>query len=417
MPGLSNNAVVIDGETASWRARMDTAVHRYAGLEDRLRTSRALFTAGSAAEALEALVLGYVWHLDFAILDGARSSPELLADLEDQGFARVAGGVMQASCRPADPVPGRVSLFTSGTTGIPRLIEHRWETLNTLSRVHELPERFWFVPYQIGSYAWYQMMCLGMFSPAQHLFCAASDDPVSSFATALDHGVTAISSTPTFWRYALINLQADDLAKSQIQSITLGGEIVDQIILDQLRKIFPGAAIRHIYASTEAGAAIVVTDGRAGFPAERLQEDRIGLKIQDGKLFVRSVYTTAAASGESEAWIDTGDLVEKRDGRVFFLGREAGSLINVGGVKVRPSDIEGQLLAHPNVLWAKVIPRRAPLVGTVPAARVVLRKASSDPVEDEHELVSFLGGHLQEQAIPRSWEFIKEIPLSASQKS
>jgi acyl-coenzyme A synthetase/AMP-(fatty) acid ligase len=53
----------------------------------------------------------------------------------------------------------------------------------------------------------------------------------------------------------------------------------------------------------------------------------------------------------------------------------------------------------------------------VPAARVVLRKASSDPVEDEHELVSFLGGHLQEQAIPRSWEFIKEIPLSASQKS
>jgi acyl-coenzyme A synthetase/AMP-(fatty) acid ligase len=150
---------------------------------------------------------------------------------------------------------------------------------------------------------------------------------------------------------------------------------------------------------------------------ERLQEDRIGLKIRDGKLFVRSVYTTAAASGESDAWIDTGDLVEERDGRIYFLGREAGSLINVGGVKVRPAEIEGHLLTHPNVLWAKVLPRRAPLVGTVPAARVVLRKASSDPHGDEQELVAFLGGYLQEQAIPRSWEFIKEVPLSASQKS
>jgi len=61
-----------------------------------------------------------------------------------------------------------------------------------------------------------------------------------------------------------------------VRQITIGGEAVDQVTLDQLRAAFPGARISQIYASTEAGALFAVRDGRAGFPAAGSVERRAG---------------------------------------------------------------------------------------------------------------------------------------------
>ena len=84
---------------------------------------------------------------------------------------------------------------------------------------------------------------------------------------AAEHGVTAASGTPTFWRQTIYR-DAEALAKVPLEQITLGGEPVDQAILDQLREIFPTARISWIYASSEVGASIVVHDGKAGFPKD-----------------------------------------------------------------------------------------------------------------------------------------------------
>jgi acyl-CoA synthetase (AMP-forming)/AMP-acid ligase II len=163
----------------------------------------------------------------------------------------------------------------------------------------------------------------------------------------------------------------------------------------------------------------VVTDGRAGFPASRLRSDdgsTIGLKVNAGRLYVRSPYTTAAATSSHE-WIDTGDLVDLRDDRVYFLGRAESSMINVGGLKAYPAEIEARLMEHANVAWAQVYARRAPMVGSLPAARIVLRRAAEDLTTIEAELSSFARLSLPEHAVPRFWEFRGEIPLSPSLKS
>jgi acyl-CoA synthetase (AMP-forming)/AMP-acid ligase II len=299
-------------------------------------------------------------------------------------------------------------------------VEHNWQTLNTLIRVRESLPRFWFVPYQPGSYAWYQMLCLGAFTPGQDLFCASSSDPVTSFSDALGMGVTAISSTPTFWRYVFLNVDGKILRSANLETISLGGETVDQPLLDQLRASFPNASIRHIYASSEAGAAIVVTDGRAGFPVSRLTQgdgSSLELKMENGKLLVRSPFTTAAAAGNPDSWVDTGDLVVVRGDRVHFLGREESSMINVGGMKAFPGEIESHLMMHPNVFWAQVYARKAPFVGMLPAVRVVLREPSDSSAHDEAELASFLRKSLPEHAVPRFWDFINDIPLKPSLKS
>jgi len=404
----------------SWGEVLGSARDRLAPLVGAGADRRILFVVADPLQALEAVVLGLRLGLDFGILDRARLSAELGQRLDDHGLVRidVAGGSRGEPASPAEAVPGRVTVLTSGTTGAAKLVEHRWDSLNTLVRARRAPARVWFVPYQAGSYAWYQMMCLGLFTPGQDLACGDPADLFESFSDALRRGVTAVSSTPTFWRYAMMALDEGVLRAAAIRTISLGGEIVDQALLDRLAELYPGAQIRHIYASSEAGAAIVVEDGRAGFPAERLGDgSAVGLKVDGGRLFVRSPFTTAAAGGRPDAWVDTGDLVELRGGRVHFLGRDQTAMINVGGAKVCPADVEAVLLSHPKVRWAQVFARRAPLAGALPAARVVLSEPAADAASAEAELAAFARTAMPSHAVPRFWQFVTEIPVKASLKS
>jgi acyl-CoA synthetase (AMP-forming)/AMP-acid ligase II len=391
---------------------------RYAGI-------RLIFVVANARAALASLVFGLIHGLDCGVIETSRLSPEVAARIAEAGVMLIDAscgavlgqdGDLTLPAHDTDYVAGRITVLTSGTTGLLKLIAHSAATLNTFDRVKGLPANSWFLPYQVGSYAWYQMAALGLFMPDQDLVPGDFSDLAASFAAALHQGiVTAISSTPTFWRHALMSIDQDLLASAPLHRVSLGGEIVDQAILDRLAALYPQAQIRHIYASSEAGAAIVVTDGRAGFAESLLQhaEGRIGLKIKDGRLFIRSPYSNKAATGD---WIDSGDLVENRAGRIYFCGRAGNSMINVGGQKAFPADIEAHLLSHPDVIWAQVTARRAPLVGYLPVASVVLRHKLK-PDNAEAMLTAYCLNRLADYAVPRLWEFPDTVPIRASLKS
>ena len=85
--------------------------------------------------------------------------------------------------------------------------------------------------------------------------------------------------------------KSDLLAQLPIVQITLGGEVVDQAVLDRLKNAFPKSRLVHIYATTEMGRCFSVNDGLAGFPASYLKAplpDGVELKIEDGQLMIRS---------------------------------------------------------------------------------------------------------------------------------
>lgn len=380
---------------------------------------RVVFVADTMRQALGAVAYAAPARLDMGVIERGRLSAGVQTRFLEHGIHLIdaaTGAPMGEVPANTESEPGRITVLTSGTTGLLKLIPHTVDTLNTFDRVNELEPNSWFVPYQIGSYAWYQMVALGLFVPGQHLVPADFQDLMGSFEAALrDRCVTAISSTPTFWRTAFMSISGAQLAEAPLQSISMGGEIVDQSILDRLAQLYPRAKVRHIYASSETGAAIVVSDGRAGFDAGLLNRERgdIALKVADGRLFVRSRYGNRDEAGD---WIDTGDLVEERDGRVFFCGRAGNSMINVGGHKAFPPDIEACLMTHPQVAWAKVTARRAPLVGSLAMATVVLH-VPMDPLAAELMLTAHCEGKLAEYAIPRMWEFMDQVPLKASLKS
>lgn len=314
-----------------------------------------------------------------------------------------------APAAPREPLPGRVWLLTSGSTGRPKQVAHSLGSLTTVTG--DQPARTWLCPYTPGAYAWWQVTTLGLFQPGQNVVYVdpahAEDWPLVARA----HGVDAASGTPTFWRQALMR-HGDVLAEVGFTQITLGGEPVDQAILDLLHSSFPEARISWIYASSEAGASIAVHDGRAGFPAswlERAAEGRPRLFVEDGELVIESPFR-----GEGiQARLRTGDRAEIRDDRVLITGRLASDEINVGGSKVSAAAVRDVLQSHPGVLWAGVKGRKAPVVGTLVQASVVLR----DETLTEAELAQYCDTRLDSYAVPRRFRFLTEIPLKESLKS
>jgi len=416
---LHSNKVLFCGDEFSFGDLIDETLRKISDLSWCSR-QRVIFLASDELEAISVVAAGVRERLDFGVIDRNRLSADLKLRLSEGGIAiRSLDGVddQDLGSDGRDIQPGRISVLTSGTTGLPKLIPHTSESLNTFDRVRTLGEHSWFVPYQIGSYAWYQMVALGLFVEGQRLVLPRAKDLMENFEQALlKREITAVSSTPTFWRQAAMSIDLDVFKASAVTSISLGGEIVDQAILDFLLATFPAAKVKHIYASSETGAAIVVSDGKAGFDASIIDgscDRAVSVRIVGDRLQVRSRYGKTDAAGD---WIDTGDIVERVGNRVFFRGRADNQMINVGGQKAFPAAIEAVLLSHPGVVWAQIVAKRAPLVGYLPTANLVL-KPGLQPERAEIELSQFCEAQLPEYAVPRLWNFLDSVPIRTSLKS
>ncbi|SMH45487.1 class I adenylate-forming enzyme family protein [Azospirillum agricola] len=329
-----------------------------------------------------------------------------------------AGLLLRRHAGPGEdwvPPPGfTVTLESSGTTGTPKRITHDFNVLRDRIRAPYDAGARWLLTYEPAAFAGLQVILTAAAAGALLVAAAPGGGIAGLVRTARQHAVTHVSGTPSFWRAFLT--AGGDLPS--LRSITLGGEAADQALLDRLRRDFPAARIRHIYASTEAGALFAVTDGQAGFPAAWLVDGREGtaLRIREGVLEVRGPRAMVAAStevGTGDGWLNTGDLVEVTGGRVLFAGRLDG-LVNVGGVKVSPERVEQRLLAVPGVADAAVMPVASPITGFLLTATVV-----PDADVDEAALRDALRGAcagLVPAARPRAIRFADSLPLSVAGK-
>ncbi len=410
-PGLANR-LIVDGEATTWASLVDQAPHEPGA-------SRVAVLAHGHRAAFAAVA----WHIatgtEMLIASAARVDDELRAELREAGFAleesqRAAlpsagtGGDTDPAGAARRGEPGRLWILTSGSTGRAKRVPHTLSSLATVGG--EQPERTWLCPYSPGTYAWWQVVTLSLSVPGQHVVTVAPDDLDGWPEIAARHGVTAVSGTPTFWRQTLWR-SGDELAALPLRQITLGGEPVDQAILDRLRATFPDARITWIYASSEVGAAIAVHDGKAGFPVawlDRDDPDRPRLSVDDGELVVTS---THAADGFHGA-VRTGDRAEIAGNRVLITGRRDSDEINVGGTKVSAGMVRSVLLGHEKVRWVRVTGARAPLVGQMVTAEVV-----ADGDLTEADLRAWSAERLAETAVPRRIRLLPAIPMKETLKS
>jgi len=308
-------------------------------------------------------------------------------------------------------------MATSGTTGEPKWFSHSLLSLITSTKYsQQLQFLCWALLYQPFRFAGLQVVLQALLSGAD-LVDVADYEPLDQMTLLKQGEVTAVSATPSLWRQLLMTGQLSELT---LNHITLGGEIADQSVLDKLKRVFPTAKLRHIYASTEAGVGFIVSDGRAGFPAKWLEDQTlaVALKVSDKQhLLVKpshQVCQTLLQHTDIQGYVDTLDTVQIIDDRVFFLGRATG-MINVGGSKVHPEKVEQILLQCPDISQAKVYAKKSALMGELVVADVTIIDTAIER-EVKLQVLKMCKNQLQRYEIPTKISIVNNIAHDPSGK-
>jgi acyl-coenzyme A synthetase/AMP-(fatty) acid ligase len=313
-------------------------------------------------------------------------------------------------------------LPTSGTTGEPKLVAHRLEGLLGAIGPASEPIPVWATFYDIRRYGGMQIFLRACIAGAQLLLSDAEESLGDYMTRCANAGVSHISGTPSHWRRLLMSPHAGLIDPKYVR---LSGEIADRAILDAMRAVYPKAVIAHAYASTEAGVGFEVADGREGFPAALLASNgEVELRLRDGSLHVRSTRTATSYIGrddlkllDDEGFVDTDDMVEQRGDRCFFKGRRAG-VINVGGLKVHPEEVEQVINEHRDVRMSRVSARRNPIMGDLIIAEVAPKDsfATRESSALEAEIFDLCRARLPRHMIPVTIRFVPAIDILASGK-
>jgi len=311
---------------------------------------------------------------------------------------------------------------TSGTTNIPKLVAHTFNSLTRTTKSNiELGNKYrWGLVFDIYRFSGIQVFLQAMLSGSTLIVSESNMSISETVNNLVSNKCNALSGTASFWRKILMSKESNGL---NLDVITLGGEIADENILQALKIKFPNAKIIHIYASTEAGVGFSVHDGYAGFPLDYLQNviNGVNLKISDkSTLMLKSEKQIQKYIGdnklyENDGFIDTGDIIEIKNDRVYFLGRDSGS-INVGGNKVQPEEVEQILLSSELIYSAYVYPKKNPMMGNIVCADVVLKDKTADKQAIKLELLKYCREKLENFKVPAILKFVEELEITQSGK-
>src|SRR5450631_3240546 len=317
-------------------------------------------------------------------------------------------------------------MLTSGTSGVPKIVRHTLEGL-TGAIIADGPARgapaVWATFYDIRRYGGLQIFLRAIIGGGSMVLSEPGEPIADHVARLQARGVTHISGTPSHWRKLLMSGSASGFSPRYVR---LSGEIADQAVLDGLRRAFPAASVGHAYASTEAGVGFAVNDGLEGFPANMVGVNRDGveMKVEDGSLRIRStraahayVGRNAAALTDSDGFVDTGDMIELRRDRYYFVGRRGG-VINIGGLKVHPEEIETVINRHAEVRMSRARSRRSPITGSIVVADVILADGCDVSRSDDvrNKILADCRASLAPHKVPAMIKFVSSLDITAAGK-
>ena len=184
-----------------------------------------------------------------------------------------------------------------------------------------------------------------------------------------------LSTSPSFLRLLWASGAAATSDLSSVGIVTYGSEPMDAATLRRAGEMFPNARLSQKYGTTETGAPRTVSRGNDSLWI-RIEGEGVRAEVRDGLLWIRAEgaflgYLNAPSPLDADGWYCTGDLVEQDGPWIRVLGRSA-ELINVGGEKVTPGEVEEVILELEEISAVAVRGEPHPLMGQVVTARVML---------------------------------------------
>lgn len=301
--------------------------------------------------------------------------------------------------------PGLV-VFSSGSTGVPKGILHDCERV-FLKFVE--PRQGWrtLLFLLMDHFGGFNTL-LATFAYGGSGICLPDRDPATVCRLVSQTGAELMPVTPTFLNFLLTTGAHREYDVSSVRLITYGTEVMLPATLKKIRAAFPNARFKQTYGLSELGV----------LQSSSAQDDSVWLrvggpgfetKVVDGVLWVRSAanmvgYLNAASPIEPDGWMCTDDRVELDGENLRFWGRQT-DLINVGGQKVYPSEVENVLLEAENVCEASVSGTPHPILGAVVQATVSLCRPEAEELLRER-LREFCLGRLDRYKVPMRFSVV-----------
>lgn len=387
--GADRPAFTHDGHTVTYAevlASIDAAAGRIA--EQGIRPGESVIVLGDFSPEVFCLILALARNRNVIIplaresvvemstvlgISGSDWSAEFQANGVDVTLTerRVAcDNALLADFRETN-APGLI-LFSSGSTGKPKGILHNFDRV--AEKFRKQRKSVVAIPFLMLDHFGGINTLLAIIASLGHVV-TVRDRSAESICQAIEqHRVELLPATPSFMTMLMATHVDERYDLSSLRRITYGTEVMPQTTLDRMHKAFPGVEIQQTYGLSEVG--VLRSQSRPdGSLWVRIGGDGFETKVVDDVLWIRSEfamvgYLNAPSEFDAEGWFNTQDRVEVDGDYVRILGRVT-DLINVGGQKVYPAEIEDVILAMDNVRDVAVFGERHPFLGQIAVAKVV----------------------------------------------
>ena len=268
-------------------------------------------------------------------------------------------------------------LFSSGSTGKPKAMIHNLDTL--IDSFKDKKEKsmnmlvFLMFDHIGGLNTVFNALCMGAC-----LIIPKIKDAKTICELIEKYKIMVLPSSPTFLNLILISEEYKNYDLSSLRMITYGTETMPQSLLLKLKEVFPKVKFLQTFGTSETG--ISTTSSKSSNSLFMKLEDINGeYKIVENELWLRSKtqvlgYLNASMdSFTSDGWFKTGDLVEVDGEYIKIIGR-AKEVINVGGQKVLPSEVESIILEMEEISDCMVYGEKNAITGQTVVCDVVLNK-------------------------------------------
>jgi acyl-coenzyme A synthetase/AMP-(fatty) acid ligase len=311
-----------------------------------------------------------------------------------------------------------IILFSSGTTGDPKMMFHEYDKLfkileNPAKKQRSLKILLFLMFDHIGGIN----TLLNCLKDGSTIVIPSERTPHYIVDLIHRYGVNILPTTPTFLNLMLISDLDFYVKLKSLKLISYGTERMPDSILKKIKASFPGVKLLQTFGTSETGILKTISKSSDSL-FFKIEDDRYEYKIVDSILYIKSnlnvsgYLNTENTKFDSEGWYNTGDIVESdNEGYLKIVGR-INEVINVGGLKVMPNEVESILMQHEGIMDCLVFGQLNPITGQMVSTKIVVDKIYFNNLND-FEIKQDIKNHckikLDKYKIPAKIIFVEKL--------
>ena len=304
--------------------------------------------------------------------------------------------------------PGLV-LFTSGTSGHPKAAVHDFVSL--LAKFKNRTKTFRTLNFLLFDHWGGLNTMFHTLANAGTVLALKQRGSASVCEFIEKHKIELLPASPTFFNLLLISQEYLNYDLSSLKLITYGTEPMPESTLQKIEEVFPDVRLQQTYGLIELGVmrsrsksdgSLWVQVGGEGY-GTRVVSGLLEIKAESAMLG----YLNAKSPFTIDGWFRTGDMVEVDGDYIKIMGRKS-ELINVGGEKVYPTEVESVLKQLNNVITAVVYGEKHVITGNIVCAKILLDKSEEKRVFVKR-LKSFCRGKMSSFKVPVKVELVTDL--------